>query len=153
VASHKGDQTGEARFEILMPQPVVPAGPFVALPDDARLAQHPEMTALGRPADRQLEGNAGKLGPRSQLSQAGRDGQSERADRQDIIYIQITLVRGRSDVLKQAFYRAAAKLLSAIDGVRDDDVAIVLTENDRADYSWGRGEAQLLAMGAVPGAT
>jgi phenylpyruvate tautomerase PptA (4-oxalocrotonate tautomerase family) len=70
--------------------------------------------------------------------------------RQDVVYIQITLVRGRPDELKQAFYRSVVKHLEEA-GVRPDDVAIVLTENGPADYSWGGGEAQLLGMGPVPG--
>jgi phenylpyruvate tautomerase PptA (4-oxalocrotonate tautomerase family) len=70
--------------------------------------------------------------------------------REDVVYIQITLVRGRPDALKQALYREIVQQLEQV-GVRPDDVAIVLTENAPADYSWGRGEAQLLALGPVPG--
>lgn len=73
-------------------------------------------------------------------------------DRRDIVFIQITFVRGRSTALKQGLYRAIVSELSSV-GVRPDDVAIVLAENGPEDYSWGNGEAQLLSMGAVPGTT
>jgi phenylpyruvate tautomerase PptA (4-oxalocrotonate tautomerase family) len=71
--------------------------------------------------------------------------------REDVIYLQITLVRGRSDELKQHLYRRIVAELAQIESVRADDVCIVLTENGPADYSWGAGEAQLLSMGPVAG--
>ncbi|HVV14195.1 tautomerase family protein [Amycolatopsis sp.] len=70
--------------------------------------------------------------------------------REDVVYIQVTFVRGRSAELKQKFFRAVADHLERV-GVRRQDVAIVLTENTVADYSWGNGEAQLLNLGPVPG--
>jgi hypothetical protein len=36
-------------------------------------------------------------------------------------------------------------------GVRPQDVAVVLTENGPADYSWGDGEAQVLDLGPLAG--
>jgi phenylpyruvate tautomerase PptA (4-oxalocrotonate tautomerase family) len=71
--------------------------------------------------------------------------------REDVVYLQITLVRGRPTELKQALYRRIVEELVGV-GVRAEDVAIVLTENDPVDYSWGNGEAQLLGRGPVPGA-
>lgn len=71
-------------------------------------------------------------------------------DREDVVFIQITLIRGRSDELKQRLYRTIRDHLVAV-GVRAQDVAVVLTENGPADYSWGEGEAQVLAMGPVAG--
>ena len=70
--------------------------------------------------------------------------------REDVVYIQITLIRGRSDELKQRLFRSIRDHLVKV-GVRAEDVAIVLTENGPADYSWGNGEAQVLAMGPVAG--
>ncbi len=71
-------------------------------------------------------------------------------ERRDVVFIQITLVRGRSRELKQQLYRAIVTELAGV-GVRPDDVAVVLTENGPEDYSWGKGEAQLLSMGIIPG--
>ena len=70
--------------------------------------------------------------------------------RERVVFIQITLVRGRSDELKQALYRAIRDHLVEV-GVRAEDVAVVLTENGPADYSWGNGEAQVLGLGPVAG--
>jgi 4-oxalocrotonate tautomerase len=56
--------------------------------------------------------------------------------------VHITLRRGRSTELKQALYRRIAQLTKERTGVEPDDVMIVLTENDLADWSFGRGEAQ-----------
>ena len=78
------------------------------------------------------------------------DSQYLGVSRQDVVYVRITLVRGRSRDTKLALYRAIADEL-AQEGVRHDDVAIVLTENSREDYSWGRGEAALLDLGPLPG--
>jgi len=71
-------------------------------------------------------------------------------DRENVVFIQITLVRGRSDELKQELYRAIRDHLVEV-GVRAEDIAIVLTENGPADYSWGNGEAQVLGLGPVAG--
>jgi phenylpyruvate tautomerase PptA (4-oxalocrotonate tautomerase family) len=68
----------------------------------------------------------------------------------DTIFIQVSLRRGRPDGVKQAFYRAVVEALAADPGVRPEDVAIVLTENGDADWSFGNGEAQLLGAGAPP---
>lgn len=64
--------------------------------------------------------------------------------RKDVIFIQITLVRGRSDQTKRNFYRAITANLAEVRSVRPEDVSVVLRENERADYSWGNGEAQVL---------
>ena len=68
----------------------------------------------------------------------------------DQIFIEISLRRGRPDALKQQFYRRLIDLLAAAPGVRPDDVAVVLTENGEGDWSFGKGEAQLLGAGAPP---
>jgi 4-oxalocrotonate tautomerase len=72
--------------------------------------------------------------------------------REDVVFIQITLIRGRSDEIKQRLYRAIRDNLVAV-GVRSQDVAVILTENGPADYSWGDGEAQVLSMEPVAGTT
>jgi phenylpyruvate tautomerase PptA (4-oxalocrotonate tautomerase family) len=71
-------------------------------------------------------------------------------NRENVVFIQITLVRGRSDELKQDLYRAIRDELVKV-GVRAEDIAVVLTENGPADYSWGNGEAQVLGLGPVAG--
>jgi 4-oxalocrotonate tautomerase len=71
-------------------------------------------------------------------------------ERQDVVFIQITLVQGRSADLKQEFYQALVPLLGEV-GVRAEDIAVILTENGPADYSWGNGAAQVLSMGPVAG--
>jgi phenylpyruvate tautomerase PptA (4-oxalocrotonate tautomerase family) len=68
----------------------------------------------------------------------------------DTVFVEISLRRGRPDALKQAFYRRVVENLAADPGIRPEDVAIVLTENNDADWSFGKGEAQLLGAGAPP---
>ena len=61
---------------------------------------------------------------------------------QDFVLVQVTLRRGRSVETKQSFYRETARLLAERAGVAPDNTMIVLAENDSADWSFGRGEAQ-----------
>jgi 4-oxalocrotonate tautomerase len=68
----------------------------------------------------------------------------------DTIFIQVSLRRGRPEGVKQAFYRQVVDNLASDPGVRPEDVAIVLTENGDADWSFGNGEAQLLGADAPP---
>ncbi len=59
-----------------------------------------------------------------------------------IVFVQVFLRRGRTVEMKQAFYRRTAELLHANAGVRPEDVLIILTENEAADWSFGNGIAQ-----------
>lgn len=68
----------------------------------------------------------------------------------DTVFVEISLRRGRPDALKQAFYRRVVENLAADPGIRPEDVAIVLNENGEADWSFGKGEAQMLGAGAPP---
>jgi len=63
--------------------------------------------------------------------------------RQDVVFVQITLARGRTPELKAALFAAIAKNVSAA-GVRPEDVFVTLTENGRDDWSMGNGGQQLL---------
>jgi phenylpyruvate tautomerase PptA (4-oxalocrotonate tautomerase family) len=63
-----------------------------------------------------------------------------------IVIVQIFLSSGRSTAQKQAVYARAAELLAAEAATRPEDVTIVLTENTRADWSFGQGLAQYLAL-------
>lgn len=65
----------------------------------------------------------------------------ERTD--DALLIQIVLKAGRTPELKQALYlEIVANLLKC--GIRKEDVMIVLTEGDAANWSFGNGIAQLI---------
>jgi|HubBroStandDraft_6_1064221.scaffolds.fasta_scaffold241717_2 4-oxalocrotonate tautomerase len=63
----------------------------------------------------------------------------------DFTLVHITLRRGRLTEAKQALYRRIAQLAKERAGVEPDDVMIVLSENDSADWSFGRGEAQYVS--------
>jgi len=58
------------------------------------------------------------------------------------VFVEITLLRGRTIETKRALYRRIAERLSANPGIPKEDILIVLTENDAADWSFGMGEAQ-----------
>jgi 4-oxalocrotonate tautomerase len=63
----------------------------------------------------------------------------------DHVLVHVTLRRGRTAEVKQAFYAETARLLGERAGVAPDDVMIVLSENESPDWSFGRGQAQFLA--------
>ena len=63
--------------------------------------------------------------------------------REQVVFVQIFLVRGRTVDQKKALYRAIADNLAAA-GVRQEDVFVQLTETGREDWSFGNGEAQAL---------
>ena len=60
----------------------------------------------------------------------------------DVIFIQITLSRGRTVELKQAFYKALVENLNKSLGVRPEDVFINLVEVEKENWSFGNGVAQ-----------
>jgi 4-oxalocrotonate tautomerase len=60
----------------------------------------------------------------------------------DVIFIQITLSRGRSVELKQAFYKALAENLNKALNVRPEDIFINLVEVEKENWSFGNGIAQ-----------
>ncbi len=60
------------------------------------------------------------------------------------IFIQLTLVEGRSLDQKRAFYRQVADQLHERLGVRREDVVIGLVPVEREDWSFGNGEASLV---------
>ena len=70
----------------------------------------------------------------------------------DFTLVHITLRKGRTTEAKQALYRRIAQLAKERAGVEPDDVMVVLSENDLADWSFGRGEAQYVSNQAA-GAT
>ena len=62
----------------------------------------------------------------------------------DFALIHITLRRGRTVEAKQALFAEIASLLAERAAIAPDNTMIVLAENDAADWSFGRGEAQLV---------
>ena len=60
----------------------------------------------------------------------------------DFTLVNITLRRGRSTELKQGLYREIVKLAEERAGISPENVMVVLSENDLADWSFGKGEAQ-----------
>lgn len=66
----------------------------------------------------------------------------ERTD--DIVIIQITAGHWRDTAAKRALYRAIVDRLAADPGVRREDVQVVITSNDHADWSFGNGIASYL---------
>ncbi|MFE3204723.1 tautomerase family protein [Embleya sp. NPDC059237] len=70
--------------------------------------------------------------------------------REDIVYVQITLVTGRRRELKLDLYRRIAANLTEV-GVRAGDVFVTLTENALDSWSAGNGQAQLVDLQSVAG--
>jgi 4-oxalocrotonate tautomerase len=68
----------------------------------------------------------------------------DRSDR--FVLVHVTLSRGRTTEAKQAFYRALAERLAEALDLRPEDLAVCLVENDREDWSFGRGEASYLVL-------
>jgi 4-oxalocrotonate tautomerase len=69
---------------------------------------------------------------------------------EDFVLIHITLRRGRSVETKQSFYKEVARLVQERAKIEPDNVMIVLAENDLADWSFGRGEAQYVLNPPAP---
>jgi 4-oxalocrotonate tautomerase len=62
----------------------------------------------------------------------------------DCIFIQLTLVAGRTLEQKRGFYKKVADELNRRLGIRREDVFINLVPVDREDWSFGNGEASLV---------
>lgn len=63
---------------------------------------------------------------------------------EDFVLVHVTLRRGRTVETKQAFYREVARLFGERAGIAADNVMVVLSENELADWSFGKGEAQYI---------
>ncbi|MHB1281391.1 MAG: tautomerase family protein [Acidithiobacillus sp.] len=61
----------------------------------------------------------------------------------DLVVVQITMRRGRSDAMKRDLYDKIAENLNTSVGVRPQDVFIYLTENDFSDWSVGNGQMSM----------
>jgi 4-oxalocrotonate tautomerase len=62
------------------------------------------------------------------------------------VLIRITLATGRATDAKQAFYRRLAGLLAERVGMRTENLAVVMIENQREDWSFGRGQASYVEL-------
>jgi 4-oxalocrotonate tautomerase len=62
------------------------------------------------------------------------------------LLIRITLSAGRTTDAKQAFYRRLAGRLAEHKGMRTENLAVVMLENEREDWSFGRGQASYLEL-------
>jgi 4-oxalocrotonate tautomerase len=56
------------------------------------------------------------------------------------------LSAGRATGAKQGFYRRLSELLADRIGRPAGDLAVILVENDREDWSFGRGQASYLEL-------
>jgi phenylpyruvate tautomerase PptA (4-oxalocrotonate tautomerase family) len=59
----------------------------------------------------------------------------------DVVFIHIVASRTRDLATKKAFYRRVVELLTQKPGLRSEDVQIILSPNDREDWSFGNGLA------------
>lgn len=62
------------------------------------------------------------------------------------LMIRITLSGGRSTAAKQAFYGRLAELLAERIAIRTENLAVVMIENEREDWSFGLGQASYLEL-------
>ena len=62
----------------------------------------------------------------------------------DIVIIHIVAGNWRNADVKRAFYKRTTELLAANPGLRPEDVQIVLSSNEREDWSFGKGVASYL---------
>ena len=65
-------------------------------------------------------------------------------DYENVVFIEISFIRGRSEEKKLNVYRAIKENLMKDAGKRPEDVIVVIQENERVDWSMGNGEAQFL---------
>jgi len=62
----------------------------------------------------------------------------------ELIYIQITAKAGRTVEMKQELYQAITREITQRTSHSSDNLIINLIENDSANWSFGRGIAQLV---------
>ena len=64
----------------------------------------------------------------------------------DIVIVQVFFATGRTEEAKRAFYARIAASIAERTPTRRQDVFITLSENTRADWSFGNGVAQYLEV-------
>jgi 4-oxalocrotonate tautomerase len=62
------------------------------------------------------------------------------------VLVRITLAAGRTTEAKQAFYRHLAGLLAERAEMRPENLAVVMIENQREDWSFGCGQASYVEL-------
>jgi 4-oxalocrotonate tautomerase len=62
------------------------------------------------------------------------------------VLVRITLAKGRTTDAKRAFYRRLAGLLAERVDLPEEDLAVIMVENGREDWSFGRGQASYLEI-------
>jgi|SRR5947209_4742385 len=62
------------------------------------------------------------------------------------VLVRVTLARGRTTDAKRQFYERLSELLAERAGIPPGDLAVVLVENDREDWSFGLGQANYLEL-------
>jgi len=62
----------------------------------------------------------------------------------DLVFVQLTLVEGRTLEQKRGFYKQVADELNAKLGLRREDIFISLIGTGKDDWSFGNGEASLV---------
>lgn len=65
----------------------------------------------------------------------------------DVVFIHLVAGNWRDTATKQALYRAIADRLVASPGLRREDVQIVLSSNQRDEWSFGNGMASYVKTG------
>jgi 4-oxalocrotonate tautomerase len=65
---------------------------------------------------------------------------------ESFVLVRITLASGRSVETKRAFYERLSELLADRAGVRPENLTVILVENGREDWSFGRGRANYLEL-------
>ena len=65
---------------------------------------------------------------------------------QEFLLIRMTLAAGRTTEAKQAFYRHLAELLAERLPMRTENLAVILVENQREDWSFGLGRASYVEL-------
>jgi 4-oxalocrotonate tautomerase len=62
------------------------------------------------------------------------------------VLVHVTLAAGRATPAKREFYRLLSALLAERTGLRIEDLAVIMVENGREDWSFGRGRASYLEL-------
>lgn len=94
------------------------------------------VTAIGMPRD-ELFNAVAEYGPDDFFYDRGFNGIA-RSD--DLVVVELTMRRGRSDAMKRELYAAIAANLERDAQVRPRDVFIFTHENDYSDWSVGNGK-------------
>jgi phenylpyruvate tautomerase PptA (4-oxalocrotonate tautomerase family) len=60
----------------------------------------------------------------------------------DLVFVNVVASKTRDTPTKQALYKAIAARLEKDPGLRTEDVMVIITPNERDDWSFGNGVAQ-----------